>query len=399
MINKIANINIQEYPSVYHKMKNDLITFFNKHKKTGPKVIAYYKDTLKATYFLKYYPIDLYGWSGLQEWFNNLNKRKLSKDTLELFKNIYLDPTLCLRRIQDSQAKELVSDNFWNFRKNLNYMNQYQIDRINRKIKQPSKKLKNDENQMKLCLAIVPEWRAGGQYKQQDLLIIIEWNNNLKNMLQTLTHQFTHFLDHITGQVSEQNFEKLKDQLKKYVDINSVTCDQCNGTGEINGVTCNQCKGYGYRMKQHIYTPDNQHKKNTINTTDLIETEYAPVLSEILHHQMQQYISDCIFYFQQHDVFTPEMLLYFSYLFQYNFKNNNEITRLDIKDKLKELHEEKVLSCFEYLSNFNTHKQLKDDLNNMKKESPQSYSYTMKAIYNKFKNYYFVDTELSKKIL
>ena len=64
---KIASLDITQMPNVYKKIYDDLMQF--------DEPIDYIEKRGNV-YFNKIYQIDLYGWSGLQRFYNNLEKIK-----------------------------------------------------------------------------------------------------------------------------------------------------------------------------------------------------------------------------------------------------------------------------------------------------------------------------------
>ena len=380
-----ASVDTKQFPRIYKNMEADLAAFYSNAEMDENKQPIAYTTTNGGIkiYFQKYYTIDLWGWSGLSWWFNELNKRKKDNQKIQLFKNIYLDQKLCLRRIQDGQ--QISGKSFFDKYQQL-----------------------EDKNELKIGLFIFNDLASfyqideekDGVFNQEKLFIGLQWNPNLRETLKTLRHQFVHALDYLTSLVVGENIKKLKN----YIDINTVVCSQCNGSGKINGEKCTNCNGTGFKMNQHTHVKNKIYSDPRLLTWDENRyTQYQSYFNQIIFEieDIIRFFStqDCLWRFHQFGIDTPEILLYFCYLFQYNFKKRTPITKSFIQERLLSLGYENLVQYIKYLSNYNAHKQLAKTIKSLKSASSRTYRHTMNRIYSEFSNNYFKDTQISKQIL
>lgn len=368
MKNIFAHIEISKAPAMYYQMKRDLQNFYKntlQDKQNFLKEVQISDDKtnqkikLQGVYFLKTYIIDLWGWSGLQKWYELLTKHKQIYKDIKFFQNIYLDPKLCLRQISDSQGKQLVGQLFWNKKHPT-----IQID-------------KEIDSNMKCTMMIVDEiddsYFIKGKYSQQGLLIQIQWDQNLKEMIKTLSHQLVHFLDQITALNLEQNLQVLK----KYINLNErqLQWNQENG---------------------QLYTKDDENKQ--INGQG---KQFYPTLNELLLVSPDICL-DAGFYFRHYYLEQQQILLYYTYMLQYDLKHKKNILKNNLINKIKKSEFNKtddLINCFEYLSNLSTHSDYFYKLNSIKQQSVHSFKYIVDQIYKNNKTLYLYDTELSEKVL
>ena len=364
---KQAKIDTNTLPIVYYKLVNYIREFvskypqgYQKYKRTNSFIIYNYNDIVNKS---SVFTLDLNGWSGLDEWYKQLLKRKRQllhnnpQIKNSVLNNLVLDPKLCLRNLSSETAKQIYQ-HFWD--KDYNVQKELQQQNI-----------AISEN---LTLVICDKAddidetiRARYIEKYMTIFIGCEINKDnkiitpLKTFIAQLRHEFIHFLDHITALVLEKNLQ---------------TISQYTSTMPNND--------------QEIYT-DYQRKLSPLkgDYSDNEYKEYEPTFQQTYQYLQQAIISMHTYHrhFFYYNVIQDKKIktqlndqseLFFCYLTNYNTRKNQFLT-YDIIDKIKNIDENYA----------NTLKQLFDYIiksNNLDKNS-------FRALYNRSKKTYITSMQ------
>ena len=398
----ISSIDTVKLPAVYFDIRKDVLDFFNTHKnKEELKPIGFNKNRGNI-YFFKQYQLDLWGWSGLDNWFNGLLKRKIDSSTLKLFDHIYLDPQLCLRRIQDvdyekfenleKQIEEQVEKQVEKYKfkdkakqelfkakakqKLLKKKKQILRDQFLEKFWNSNKQQNSDNNQMKMAVMICDEIPTNqksknsreiiteiGKYQQQQMMITLSyWQlvDKLSQIKKTLVHQFVHFLDHLTGLIIKENINQLVQHEDVFLPKSA---------------------------DKQLYKSSNQKKQHEQKQNK----QYYAELQQ-LSLQLDQICRDYAFRFKEYDAPGDEILLYYCYLTEYNLNKKQSLDREKLETLLISKGWKKLVDLFKYLSDQSDHENFYNEITELGKEA-------IVELYNRYKSIYFVDTQLSREIL
>ena len=377
----ISSIDTVKLPAVYFDIRKDVLNFFNTHKNEEELKSIGFDKNRGNIYFFKQYQLDLWGWSGLDNWFNGLLKRKIDSNTLRLFDHIYLDPKLCLRRIQDvdyekfekleKQIEEQVEKYQFNDEQKqelLKDKKQTLKDQFLENFWKSNKQQNSDNNQMKMSVMICDEISstigiAIGKYQQQQMMITLSyWQlvDKLSQIKKTLVHQFVHFLDHLTGLIIKENI----DQLVQHEDVFLPKS-----------------------ADKQLYKSQTQKEQHELKQNK----QYYAELQQ-LSLQLDQICRDYAFRFKEYDAPGDEILLYYCYLTKYNLNKKQSLDRKKLETLLISKGQEKLVELFRYLSIQSDHQQFYDQITMLGKEA-------IVELYNRYKSIYFVNTQLSKEIL
>jgi hypothetical protein len=155
-------------------------------------------DRYGNVYFAKKYNLTLDGWSGLNNFYTNLEKvKELSNSDIAVIKRVVLDPTLCIRLLTKNEAKD-----FW---------------------KKDFHQGKKPGRVFDITVVVCDEVKDakgnlyGGFYSQNTRYIylkrslyheivkgengekLIKQKTDIKKIVNTFYHEFAHVLDHITA--------------------------------------------------------------------------------------------------------------------------------------------------------------------------------------------------------
>ena len=347
---KTAAVDITQMPNVYRVIENDI-------KNIDFNIIETTTAKYGNIYFNETYDVNLFGWSGLDQFYSNLKKiQKLKQhDDIAIINRVVLDSSLCVRLLSLQEAKQFWKKDFTQ-QKNTGYS--FQISVV-------------------VCDKVVRN--AAGFYGQENQILMIE-KSDIQTMLNTLKHEFVHVLDHITAITLQQNCDKL-----------------------IQGYKFSPGKGNG-KDDSHIFKTPNDQNKN-IDLHDIYnpsKQEYIASFAEIVDELKNTIISDMMFYHRQFYVQDLSNVM-FSYVTNYNVLTKRTIDRNTILNKLKELQEETNMlyyDLFEYVLTHNS-SYLINKFNNIGRASKTDYNGIVQDMYNQLKHDRYISTpnEVQKKIL
>ena len=346
---KIASeLDITQMPNIFRVIQNDI--------KSSKLQVQQETSKYGNIYFNKDYNVNLYGWSGLQRFYNNLEKIKKLKqhDDIAVINRVVLDPTLCVRILNKQQAKQ-----FW--QKDFNYR---------------STAGKPFSVSVVICDYV---FDAKGFYNQADQVILIQ-KSDIKNMINTLHHQFVHVLDHVTAITLKQNCDKL-----------------------IQNADFTPPKGNGIDDSHLFKTPNDDGKD--VDLYDVYNTstqQYSSSFIDFVNQLKKDFIEDMIYRHRQFYVEDISNVL-FSYITQYNVLKNTLIDRNVIIQKLKQIQEKTnklYYDLFEYILTHNQ-SEIINYFNNLRKKNNVDYIGIIKDMYQQIKhdNYIGNLNQIEKEIL
>lgn len=340
---KIASLDITQMPNVYKKIYDDLMQF--------DEPIDYIEKRGNV-YFKKIYQIDLYGWSGLQRFYNNLEKIKKLKqhDDIAVINRVVLNPNLCVRILSDQQAKQ-----YW--QKDFHYRTSKGIP---------------FEIMVMVCDDVS---QAKGFYDQKEAILFIK-NDSLKEMRFVLKHQFVHVLDHITAMVFKRNCDKLIEN----ADFTIGKSDKL------------------------IKTPNKKHQ--SVDLWDVYNKEkqqYSASFAQIVDMIQQDFIKDLWQFSYHYGVKTELFNVLFSYITSFNILTKTIIpNKKIIMNKLKQIQTEDFLcyDLFDFIIKNNSSDVI-DALGGVRMKGEYNYAGIIKDMYQQIKHDRYISelNEVQKQIL